>query len=97
MTPEQKIYMAARARDVLENEAYQKAFDDIRQEFTETWKNSPVDADAERETLYLMIRLTNKLQASLVGMLEDGKMAKIQQEHESNRLAAQRAAGISIG
>ena len=97
MTPEQQIYDAARAKEVLENPAFEQAFDTIRQEYTQAWQNSPARDAEGRESLYLMIRLTNKLQATLTGMLENGKMASINLEQEAAYLASQRAFGVSIG
>lgn len=95
-TLDQRIHDAAKAREVLDNEAFQIAFDDIRKEYTEAWMNSPARDTDGREKLYLMLQLTNKLQATLTGMLADGKQAQIQREHESNMLAKQRSAGLSI-
>lgn len=95
-TPDQRIYDAAKAHEVLENEAYQRAFDDIRKEYTDAWMNSPARDQEGREKLYLMLQLTNKLQATLQGMLADGKQAQIQKEHEVNQLAAERRVGLSI-
>lgn len=95
-TLDQRIYEAAKAREVLDNEAFQAAFDDIRKEYTEAWMTSPARDQEGREKLYLMLQLTNKLQATLTGMLADGKQAQIQREHEANQLAKDRSVGLSI-
>lgn len=96
-TSDQRIYDGARAKEVLENPAFDQAFEDIRTEYTQAWMNSPARDAEGREKLYLMLQLTNKLQATLQGAMEDGKLARIQQEHDSNFLAKQRAYGVSIG
>lgn len=97
MTIEQRIYNGEQARAVLENEAFQAAFADIKQEYTQAWMNSPARDAEGRETLYLMLRSADKLQATLTGMLEDGKMARIQQQHEENLLSKQRSYGVQHG
>lgn len=91
----ERIYQAAQANEVLENPAYQRAFDDIRKEYTEAWMNSPARDAEGREKLYLMLQLTNKLQATLQGMLADGKQAQIQKEYEAEQLAKDRRIGLS--
>lgn len=95
-TVEKRIYDAARAREVLDNEAYQQAFEDIRTEYTQAWMNSPArDADG-REKLYLMLQLTNKLEVTLKGMLLSGQQAKIQREMESEQLSRERAQDLDL-
>lgn len=94
-TIEQRIYDAAKANEVLENEAFQKAFEDIRKEYIDAWTNSPARDVDGREKLYLMLQLTNKLQATLHGMLADGKQAQIQREYEAEQLAKDRRIGLS--
>lgn len=89
-TIEQRVYDAEQARAVLDNEAYQRAFEDIRKEYTDAWMNSPARDQEGREKLYLMLQLTNKLQATLQGMLADGKQAQIQREYEAEQLAKDR-------
>lgn len=94
-TVDQRIYDAEQARAVLDNEAYQRAFEDIRKEYTDAWMNSPARDQEGREKLYLMLQLTNKLQATLQGMLADGKQAQIQREHEERMLTQDRRIGLS--
>lgn len=95
---EQRIYDGARAKEVLENEAFAQAFADIEQEYTEAWKNSPANNEAVREKLYLTIRLLNKLKVTLEGAMTDGKMAQADlaflQEKQSLFDRAKSAVGI---
>ena len=93
-TLEKKVYDAARAREVLENETFQRAFDDIRQEYAQAWINSPARDPEGREKLYWMVKLTDKLQATLTGMLTDGKMAQIELERQEEKMAQERAQGV---
>ena len=72
---EQRIFNGNRAREVLENEAYQQAFDDIKREIALQWETSPARDAAGREELHKLLCLTNKLQSTLQSMLTTGKMA----------------------
>lgn len=91
-TLEQRVYDASRAKEVLENEAFQQAFDDIRQEYTQAWMNSPARDAEGREKLYLMIKLTDKLQATLTASLNDGKLAQADLNHQQSLLDRAKAA-----
>jgi hypothetical protein len=72
MTLEQQIYDGDRAREVLENEAFQQVFADLSKEITEQWTNSPARDEEGREKLWLMLSLLNKLEAMLRTTLETG-------------------------
>lgn len=85
-TLEQRVYDASRAREVLENEAFQQAFDDIRQEITEQWMNSPARDAEGRESLWNLLKLTDKLQATLTASLNDGKLAQADMNHQQSLL-----------
>jgi len=76
MTLEQRIYNADRAREVLENEAFQGAFETAQAEITDQWKKSPARDEAGREKLWLMLSLLNTVEAILQETLSDGKIAK---------------------
>lgn len=88
-TIEQRIYDGDRAREVLENEAFDAAFNDIKTEIIEQWTNSPVRDPEGREKLYQLLRLTDKLKANLMTRLETGKLAKLDLDHQET--LAQRA------
>jgi hypothetical protein len=92
MTPEKRIYNGDRAREVLENEAFQQAFADIKQEITEQWTKSPARDQEGREKLWLMLSLLNKLETTLQGTLDSGKLAKMDLEHEKTLM--ERAKGL---
>lgn len=83
-TLEQRIYNGDQARLVLENEAFATAFADIKQEYTQAWMNSPARDSEGREKLYLMLKLTEKLQATLTAAMEDGKLAKADLLHKQS-------------
>lgn len=92
----ERIYDGEQAKQVLENPAFERAFTDIKQEYTNAWMNSPARDAEGREKLYLMVKLANQLQMTLQSSLEDGRMAKIQVEYERDQLARQRSDGMNL-
>lgn len=92
MTLEQRIYNADRAREVLENEAYQQVFADTKQEITTQWQTSPARDLEGREKLWLMLSLLSKLETMLQASLDSGKLARAELEHQKTLL--ERAKGL---
>ena len=79
---EKRIYDGARAREVLDNEAYQQAFADLKSEIKDKWEHSP-SRDAEgREKLYLMLGLLAKLEGILQTSMETGRLAELELSHK---------------
>lgn len=95
-TLEQRIYDAAKAHEVLENESFQWAIETLKQEYVDAWLNSPAKGAEDRESLYLMIKMVDRMHGHLVNRLADGKAANLQREHEANQLAKDRSVGLSI-
>lgn len=87
MTLEQRIYHADRAREVLENEAYQQVFADAKQEITDQWTKSPARDQEGREKLWLMLSLLSKLETMLQASLDSGKLARLELEHQKTLAA----------
>ena len=83
-TIEQRIYNGDRANEVLENEAFIQAFDDIENEVIEQWKNSPARDEAGREKLWTYLMLLKKIKAQITTTLETGKLAKLDLEHKKS-------------
>ena len=95
-TIEQRIYNGDRAREVLENEAFEQAFTDIKMELIEQWTNSPARDQEGREKLYQLLKLADKLKANLQNSLETGKMARLDLAHEESMMQrAKRVVGLS--
>lgn len=91
MTIEERIYKADRAREVLENEAFAQAFEDLTTEITEQWKKSPARDEEGREKLWLMLSLLNKVEGILKESLTDGKMARADLEHFRSKAEKEKA------
>jgi len=79
---EKRIYDGARAREVLDNEAYQQAFADLKSEITEQWKSSPARDQDGREKLYLMLGLLTKIEGLLQTTMETGRLAELDLAHK---------------
>lgn len=82
MTPEQELYRAGRAKEVLENEVYLDAFEQIKQEIEQQWKSSPARDVEGRERLWLMQALLSKLQNCLQATMDGGKVAVAELRHK---------------
>jgi predicted ArsR family transcriptional regulator len=91
VTIEQRIYKADRAKEVLENEAFQQVFADAKQEITDQWQKSPARDNEGREKLWLMLSLLNKLETMLQASLDSGKLAA--KELQYQRTLAEKAKG----
>ena len=84
MTLNERIYNADQAKLVLENEAFKRAFEDIKQELTEQWKTSPARDQDGREKLWLMLKLLEKLEICLKSSLDSGKLAAKELEYQQS-------------
>jgi hypothetical protein len=98
---EQRIYDGARAREVLENEAFQQVFADVEKDLIESWKNIPASPDhvAARERIHLSLTLLGKVKACLEASMETGRLAEMDLEHRNKvqQLAAKAKASLGWG
>lgn len=78
MTLEQRLYLASRAKEVTENEAYIDAFESIKTEIETQWQSSPARDTDGRERLWLMQSLLQKLQLTLQSTMDSGKLAQVE-------------------
>ena len=78
----ERIYNGDRAREVLENEVFIAAFDDIEAEILSQWKTSPARDSIGREKLWMLLSLMQKLKGTIVQSLETGKLARLELEHQ---------------
>lgn len=93
-TIEERIYDANRAKEVLENEAFNGAFDAIEQEVIEQWTNSPARDSTGREKCWEYLMLLRKVKTHLTQTLETGKLAQIEVEHRQS--LAQRLGNVFL-
>lgn len=86
MTPEQEINRARQAAEVLENEAFQAAFQQIEQEIVEQWKNAPARDTDGRERLWTMLQLLQKVKQTLEASMQAGHLAAQNLKHHKTML-----------
>lgn len=91
-TIEQRMYHGDRAKEVLENEAFQAVFADIEQEVMTQWTNSPARDVEGREKLYTYLMLLRKVKTCLHTSLDTGKLATLDLQHKQS--LADRAKGL---
>lgn len=84
MTDEERLHRGSRAREVLENEEFQRAFDAIEEELTQAWKTSPQRDNTGREHLFLALTMLSKVKASLTTTMETGKLALMELQHQKS-------------
>lgn len=78
MTIEADLDRAARAKAVLDNTAYQEAFEDVRRAIHEAWEAAPVRDTEGQQILKLQLKLLSDVRANLDRAIADGKMAAIE-------------------
>lgn len=85
MTREQEAARGDRARRILEDELYQESFATVRAHLMRKWEDSKPEQAAEREALFMQMKLLDKLKATLTYCLETGKVAIFKLEVEKKR------------
>lgn len=76
MTEQQTVSRAKEAASVLDNPAFQEAMSQLKSMVVQQWKDCPV-RDKEGQLLLLQLaKLSDKFEAILTGMVENGKLAQ---------------------
>lgn len=77
------IAKGSRAEQLLKSDIYKEAHEKVRQGILDRWSESPVgDKDGQHE-LRLMLKLLDDLHGNVISMVNTGKMAAKQLEHEN--------------
>jgi hypothetical protein len=84
-TIEKRLFEGARAKEVLENEAFIASFEAIEKEITEQWKQSPARDQEGREKCWQYLMLLQKVKAHLTMTMETGKLAQLEVHHKTTR------------
>ena len=66
---------AAEAQDLLDNPLLQEALETIRASVDKEWLDAPARDTEGRERLWMMRKLTDKFEAHLTSIVNDGKIA----------------------
>lgn len=75
MTLEQESRRGEQARRLLEDPLLQEAFATVEGALRDAWAATGDDATAERERLWLMLKLLGRVRTSLSEAMETGKLA----------------------
>jgi urease accessory protein UreF len=76
MNEKQQVLRGKEAAMVLENPAYIAAMEQLRSQVIEAWKAAPI-RDVEGQKLLLqLVKLCDKYEGILGGMIENGKLAQ---------------------
>lgn len=86
MTPEERLHNGSRAKEILENEQFQAAFDSIEKEVIDQWTNSPARDSTGREKCWEYLMLLRKVKMHLTTTLETGKLAQLELRHQQTML-----------
>jgi hypothetical protein len=78
MTLELESRRGEQARRLLEDPLLQEAFDTVGGTLRDAWVATTEDATPERERLWLMLKLLDRIRSHLAQVLETGKLADAQ-------------------
>lgn len=85
MTDKFDVLRGREASAVLENEAFKAAIQGLKDAVIQNWRDCPV-RDAQGQLLLLqLMKLTDKFEGLLVGMVETGKIAQRRIDLDSER------------
>ena len=76
MTENQQVLRGKEAAMVLENAAYIAAMEQLRNQVIEAWKAAPIRDIEGQKLLLQLVKLCDKYEGILGGMIENGKMAQ---------------------
>lgn len=75
MTREQESRRGEQARRLLEEPLLQEAFATVESSLRDAWTATSDEAAAERERLWLMLKLLGRVRAHLTDAMETGKLS----------------------
>jgi hypothetical protein len=78
MTREEEFRRGERARRLLDDPLLQEAFASVESALREAWVATADDAAAERERIWLMLKLLGRVRGHLTAALETGRLAERQ-------------------
>lgn len=81
------------ARQLLENEVYKSAIENVRAGIVEKWRSCPIRDREGQHELKLMDKLLSELEGYIKQVVDTGKMAEIQLENE-RRMQLVKQSGI---
>lgn len=76
MNNEQIVTRSIEAANVIDNPAFKEAIDSIKSEIINEWKRCPVRDKEGQAILLQLIKIADKFEGMLIGMIEGGKLAQ---------------------
>lgn len=99
MTEQQTALRGREAAQILDSEVFKDAMNLLKTQVMEQWKSAPI-RDREGQVLLLqLMKVTDKFEATLIGLVEQGKFAerKIELDSMRDESAARRFARRVVG
>ena len=81
MDLDDRVYRAARAQEVIENEAFTDAVKSLNEEVMTQWQMTPARDTQGREQLWIYQRLLSRLVENLKATMLDGTQARLDLDH----------------
>ena len=72
----------ARAKALLSDELFNEAFDTLTKDITDAWNHTGIHDTEARESLWLSLRLLERIRLHLTSIVETGEMAKKLEEYQ---------------
>ena len=72
----------SRARSLLSDELFNEAFTMLEQDIKDTWYRTSLGDTEARESLWLSLRLLERIRLHLTSIIETGEMAKKLEEYQ---------------
>ena len=72
----------ARAKNLLSDELFIEAFETLSKDILDAWHGSSIHDTEARESLWLSLRLLDRIRLHLTSIVETGEMAKKLEEYQ---------------
>ena len=72
----------SRAKSLLSDELFNEAFNMLEQDIKDTWYRTSLSDTEARESLWLSLRLLERIRLHLTSIVETGEMAKNLEEYQ---------------
>jgi len=72
----------SRAKNLLSDELFIEAFDTLAKDILDAWDNTGIHDTEARESLWLSLRLLERIRLHLTSIVETGEMAKKLEEYQ---------------
>ena len=69
------------ARQITSNPLYKEAFEELKKQLTLEWGQTLPEDIETRESLYMSLKLVDRINAHFESVLEEGKMEQVRSKH----------------